>query len=355
MTAACGQDADAPLQAGRPLLSRPLGAPYYPTLFVLALLMDLRRAVAGAIDSDAPTLLGALGRLDYLTLAEWACVIAFAARSSFSALRSSCIERAIFLAFALYAIFLVPPLSHKLTAVFCVAVAARLAFDRRLRLLGACLALLGLQHVIANPLLFAGLNDLCIAVDAFAAHLLLLSGGFENIVDDAGLRLANASIAVRIFAPCDSLAVLSPIACAYTIAILTSSRRLDADWLKGLSVLTALVFVGNWFRLSFMTLSYDQYLFWHGGRGASLIATANALLPFLMSEALSRRAGAAPVLPALQSKPIEIMRGAARFGLVNVFPGSRQRDDQREFGHDEDQRFREQRQANDSPVQERDC
>lgn len=259
----------------------------FPALVLCAALMDFRRVIAWAVDGNAPALVD-FGKIDFLLLAEWTFILAAAARSDFSGLKTGRFERVVRFSLALYALFLVPPVSHKFTIALCVYLAARLTSDFRLWRLGLCLALVGLQFSIRNAI-FENFHAACILADAWGAHFLLLAGGYQNLVQGAVLRLVDVSHAVRIYAGCDTITALAPVACAYAIFILSSRGRLDARCLTGFGALVVLIFLENWLRLGLMTLSYGNYLFWHDGPGASLAAMANAVPPYLLSEAAVRR------------------------------------------------------------------
>ncbi len=257
----------------------------YALLIACAALMDVRRMLAQALAAGAPGL--DIGSIDFLTLAEWASIIALAARSDFSSLRTRRLELALGLTLAAVALIAVPPQSHRATVLFCLVLALRLGSVRGLRRLGACIALVGLQFAIGNRL-FEPLNDVVIALDAWGAHALLRLGGYPSLVEGAVLRLPGSAHAVQIFAGCDTLRALAPVVCAFLVFTLCSHPATRARAVAVLVLVVAVVVLANWLRLGLMALSYDDYLYWHGGRGASWLSMAYALLAYLGSQAAKR-------------------------------------------------------------------
>jgi hypothetical protein len=257
-----------------------------PALIVLAFLLDVRRLVAWAEQANCPTLLESFGKIDFLTLAEWVFILALVARSDFSMITAGRIERFASAALALCAIAFVDPFSH-VHILPCVWLASRLAVARRLWPLCACLLLVSLQRGPDNVFPDA-LHATSIFIDAWAAHFVLSIAGYANEIHGAVLRLAGSSHAIDIHAGCDTLYESPMVVTAFLIFSLARNLRFDRRFAAYLGVVLVLLFVANWLRLCAMALSYDNYLYWHFGSGASIAAMVYALIPFLLNDALAK-------------------------------------------------------------------
>jgi exosortase/archaeosortase family protein len=263
----------------------------FPALILYAFLMDARRIGAWAAQANCPTLAESLGKIDFLTLAEWIFILALVAKSDFSAIRLGRFERLVATILTLYAALFIDPLSH-VHIVPCVWLAGRMAIAPRLRPLCACLLLVSLQR-LPNNIFPGGLHAASIWIDAAAAHSLLLTAGYANEIHGALLRLVGSSHAIEIHDGCDTLAELPLVVSAFLIFTLSRNMRLDRRFIFHLAATALLLFVANWLRLCAMARSYDDYLFWHDGTGASIVAMTYALIPFLMNDKLAKSQTAA--------------------------------------------------------------
>jgi len=293
-----GQDASVPFHDKAAVWCLTSGGGALGVLIFCAFLMDARRIVALAYDPGAP-ILESLANIDSFTLAQWAVVVVltFARRVDFSAVRLRRWEQVFGFALALYALLVVEPVSHRFTLALCLAIAGRIVFHSKLRRLSICLLLIGIEPAVWG-LIPSKFDELCVLADAQAAHLLLLMGGYPALVQGALVRLADASHAVRIAAACDTIRPLVPVVLAYNLCVLSSGARLHHRYFLGFASVVVLVISENWLRLSLMTLSYEDYRFWHGGHAASMIAMANALLPFSVAGLVSRSSGNRAGIPS---------------------------------------------------------
>jgi hypothetical protein len=284
-----GQDAGVPFHKKAVVWCLTSGGGGLGVLIFCAFLMDARRIVAWAYDPGAP-ILESVAKIDFLMLAQWVVVLILARRADLSAVRLRRWEQVFGFAFALYALLVVEPVSHRFTLALCLVIAGRIAFHSELRRLSICLLLIGIEPSVW-VLIPSKFDELCLLADAQAAHLLLLMGGYPALVQGTLVRLADASHAVRIAAACDTIRPLVPVVLAYNLFVLSSGARLHRRYFLGFASLVVLVICENWLRLSLMTLSYEDYRFWHDGQGASMIAMANALLPFAVAGLVSRSNG----------------------------------------------------------------
>lgn len=263
-----------------------------PALILYAFLMDARRIAAWAAQANGPTLAESLGKIDFLTLTEWIFILALVAKSNFSAIRLGRFERVITTILVLCAALFIDPFSH-VHIIPCLWLAGRMAVAPRLWPLCACLLLVSLQR-LPNNLFPGGLHAASIFIDAWAAHSLLLIAGYANELQGALLHFVGSPHAIEIHDGCDTLAELPLVLSAFLIFALSRNMRLDRCFIFHLVAATLLLFVANWLRLCAMARSYDDYLFWHDGTGASIVAMTYALIPFLMNDKLAKSQTAAP-------------------------------------------------------------
>jgi hypothetical protein len=271
---------------------------FYSVLLLFACMMDVRRSLASVSQSPAETLVGRLGRFDFLSVFEWAVILALAARSDFSRLRSRTPERVFFVAFALYALLLVDPGTHRATTLFCIALAIRLFASPDLRRLALCLALVGAQFALANRIaeIVGGASAL---LDAWLAHVALLAAGYANDLNGVILQIRGSTHAVEVDLACTTPSMFLPALFTYTVFVLAKAP-IDRRAVAAAAGLAAFFWAENIARLSLVTLSYSGFLFWHSGPGAMILGMVNALVPLALSELATARHAIAATPPALE-------------------------------------------------------
>ena len=258
----------------------------FSALVFYAFLMDAWRIAFKAAHGNTPAF-SDLANFNFLALVEWIFILALAARSDYSKVAVRRSERFVTAILTLSATAFIDPASH-IHIIPCLWLAARFARARSLWPLCASLLLVSLQGVPSH-FISTYLADVCICLDVWAAHGLLAATGYANEVHGEVLGIIGSSHAVAIYEPCCTIAQIQFGVCAFLIFSLTRKMRFDRHLAFYFLIVAALTFPVNWLRLSVMTLSYDDYVYWHDGTGASIASAVCALIPFLLNEHLAQR------------------------------------------------------------------
>ena len=251
------------------------GPAAFHALLLSAILLDARRLIAWARPDGASTIYETFERVNYLTLAEWCVILAFAARSSLASFNAGKSGAAAGFAFALGALFFTDPRSLAPTAVLCLALAGRLATDRRQWPLCFCLVVMAAQWRL-NMFVTGDVDRASIFLDVRGTRFLLLASGYATEIQGALLKMPGLNHVIEILPGCDTLRALPAAIGAYAIFATATARRLDARFILPLAGLVSAIFISNWLRLAAMIWSREAFEYWHNGAGAALVSSGHA-------------------------------------------------------------------------------
>lgn len=258
----------------------------YPLLLLLTFVMDFRRvlAIAWAKGSQNGGLAGAADFVNFLVLAEWWCLYEIARRVDWSKIHAGRPERLAGLAFAAYALFFVVLQSHVLTAALGVAIALRLALaSPEFRPVAIVVALISLQDAFGKEVFGYSINALVADLDARGAHLMLFLAGFPIERSGNALHLIGTNHVIRVVPTCATTVALFEALTAFGVFAIW--LRAELRWRLALlaGALVVAVFQINWLRLSVVTLSKENYDYWHDGSGRAIIGMTYVVLAFFLA------------------------------------------------------------------------
>jgi hypothetical protein len=140
---------------------------------------------------------------------------------------------------------------------------------------------IGVYAFVAQYWLAAGpfiwLHEAVGRIDAAVLRTLIASGG--RAVAGTGTTVQAApDFAVDVLVGCSSSYIAAVVGPAFVICVLGFRGALRRSDLVPLAGLLAAATVVNWLRLWPIALSRDNWLYWHEGAGATIVAAADALL-----------------------------------------------------------------------------